>query len=65
MCYILGISYFSRADGIPNLHLIAVIISNVVNIVMDFVYLQVFGMNIGGAALATLTGQILASIFIS
>ena len=65
MCYLLGISYFSRADGMPNLSLIAIIISNGVNIVMDFVYLQVFGMNIGGAALATLTGQILASIFIS
>ena len=65
MCYILGISYFSRADGIPNLPLIAVIISNVVNIVMDFVYLKVFGMNIAGAGLATLTGQILASIYIS
>jgi Na+-driven multidrug efflux pump/anti-sigma regulatory factor (Ser/Thr protein kinase) len=65
MCYILGISYFSRADGMPNLSLIAIIISNVVNIVMDFVYLQFFHMNIGGAALATLTGQILASIFIT
>ena len=27
MCYLLGISYFSRADGIPNLSLIAIIIS--------------------------------------
>ena len=65
MCYILGISYFSRADGMPKLALIAVIISNVVNIVMDFVYLKFFHMNIGGASLATLTGQILASIVIS
>ena len=65
MCYMLGISYFARADGMPKLPLIAVIISNVVNLVMDFVYLQFFDMGISGAALATVTGQVLASIYIS
>ena len=65
MSYILGISYFSRADGMPKLALIAVVISNVTNIIMDFVYLRIFDMGIGGAGLATLTGQILASIFIT
>lgn len=65
MCYMMSISYFARADGIPRLALIAVLITNVVNIVMDFVYLRFFGLGIGGAALATVTGDIMASIVIS
>lgn len=65
MCYMMSVSYFARADGIPRLPLVAVVITNVVNIVMDFVYLKYFGFGIGGAALATVTGDIVASIFIS
>ena len=65
MCYMMSISYFARADGMPRLPFIAVVITNVVNIVMDFVYLQYFGFGVGGAALATVTGDIAASIFIS
>lgn len=65
MCYMMCISYFARADGMPKLPLVAVIITNVINIVMDFVYLKFFGLGIGGAALATVSGDIVASIFIS
>ena len=65
LCYMMGISYFARADGMPRLPLVAVVITNVLNIIMDFAYLKFFGMGIGGAALATVTGDIAAAIFIS
>ena len=64
-CYMMSISYFARADGMPRLPLFAVVITNVVNITLDFVYLKYFGFGIGGAALATVSGDIAASIFIS
>ncbi|WP_406535291.1 MATE family efflux transporter [Methanobrevibacter sp.] len=65
MCYMMSMSYFTRADGMPKMALIAVIITNLVNIAMDFIYIQYLGMGIGGAALATVTGDIAASVFIS
>ncbi len=65
MCYLMSMSYFVRADGMPRLPLIAVIITNLVNITMDFVFIHFFGMGIGGAALATVFGDIVASVVIS
>lgn len=65
MCYTMNMSYFVRADGMPRLALIAIVITNVVNIIMDFVYLKFFNLGIGGAALATVSGDIAASIVIS
>lgn len=65
MCYLMSMSYFVRADGMPRLPLIAVVITNLVNITMDFVYIHFFGMGIGGAALATVSGDIAASVVIS
>lgn len=65
LCYMMSISYFARADGMPKLPLVAVIITNVLNIILDFVYLKFFGMGIGGAALATVSGDIAAAVFIS
>ncbi len=48
--------YFIRAEGKPRLSANILLIANVVNLIMDFVYIGVFGMGVGGAALATLTG---------
>ena len=65
LCYMMSLSYFIRADGIPNLPFKAILLSNVANIVLDFVYIKFLGLGIGGASLATATGYILGSIFIS
>ena len=64
MFVIMGIAYFIRADGKPNLSFFALLIANVVNLIMDFVYILGFGMDIQGAALATVTGYIIGTIFI-
>ena len=65
LCYLMSLSYFVRADGLPNLAFRSILLSNIVNIIMDFVYIQVFGFGIGGAALATVTGYAMGSIYVS
>lgn len=65
LCYLMSLSYFVRADGLPNLAFKSILISNIVNIIMDFVYIKVFGFGIGGAALATATGYAVGSIYVS
>lgn len=65
LCYMMSLSYFIRADGMPNLPFRAILISNIANIILDFVYIKIFGLGVGGAALATVTGYILGSIYIT
>ena len=65
LCYLMSLSYFVRADGLPNLAFQSILISNIVNIIMDVVYIKVFGFGIGGAALATATGYAVGSVYIS
>jgi putative MATE family efflux protein len=61
---LMGIAYFIRADGKPKLSFYALLIANIVNLVMDFFYILVLGMDIQGAALATITGYTVGTIFI-
>ena len=65
LCYMMSLSYFIRADGIPTLPFRAILLANIINICFDFIYIQFFNMGIGGAALATSTGYLTGSIFIS
>lgn len=58
--YVMGLAYFMRADDRATLAFLILLISNTVNLCMDFVYIQGFGMDIRGASLATLTGYIVA-----
>lgn len=51
-----GITYFLRADGFPALASTVLIIANVINLSCDLIYIKCFGMDIRGAALATVTG---------
>jgi len=61
---LMGIAYFIRADGKPRLSFYALLIANVVNLVMDMFYILVLGMDIQGAALATITGYTVGTIFV-
>ncbi len=65
LCYMMCLSYFIRADGIPNLPFRAILLANIVNICCDLLYMGVFKIGLGGAALATSTGYIVGAIFIS
>ena len=52
-----ALNVFIRNDGNPKLAMIAVIVTNLVNIILDYVFMFIFDMGIGGAALATSVGQ--------
>ncbi|WP_405283533.1 MATE family efflux transporter [Methanobrevibacter sp.] len=65
LCYMMSLSYFIRADGIPSLPFRAILVANIVNICFDIIYIKVFGMGLSGAALATSTGYLVGSILIS
>ena len=65
LCYMMSLSYFIRADGIPTLPFRAILIANIVNICCDIIYIKFMGMGLSGAALATSTGYIVGSIIIS
>ena len=65
LCYMMSLSYFIRADGIPTLPFRAILIANIVNICCDIIYIKYVGMGLAGAALATSTGYIVGSLIIS
>ena len=65
LCYMMSLSYFIRADGIPTLPFRAILIANIVNICFDIIYIKFLGMGLSGAALATSTGYLVGSVLIS
>lgn len=65
LCYMMSLSYFIRVDGIPNLPFRAILLSNIINIICDIIFMQYLNMGLAGAAYATVTGYALGSIFIS
>lgn len=58
MLFVPAMVYFIRVDGKPRLSANILLVANVVNLIMDLVYIKVFGMGIDGAALATVTGYV-------
>ena len=65
LCYMMSLSYFIRADGIPTLPFRAILIANIVNISCDIIYIQFFNLGLAGAAYATTTGYLVGAIIIS
>lgn len=61
---ILAFTSFMPAAGYPKESTYLNVISNVANIAMDYVYIRVFHMGVEGAAWATLTGYIIATLIV-
>ena len=59
-----GFTFFIRSDGFPAFASKVLIISNVVNLTMDIVYIRLFGFGIAGAAYATLTGYFVGALMV-
>lgn len=59
---ILTFTSFLPAAGYPGSSMIISVIANVVNILMDYVYIRFFHMGVEGAAWATLTGYLLGAV---
>ena len=58
----MSLSYFIRADGIADLPFRALLVSNVVNIIFDLIFIGVFKLGIPGAAWATIIAQTLSAL---
>ena len=56
MVLILGVVFCLRTDGKAKLASIVLVTANAVNLILDLVYIGIFGMGINGAALATFSG---------
>lgn len=56
--------YFIRTDGRPKFASNIIITANVVNLVMDFVYIGIFHMGIAGSSIATVTGYAVGFIML-
>ncbi len=55
---ILTFAQFLPPAGLPGYATAVNVVANVVNIIMDYVYIHYFGMDVSGAAYATLTGYV-------
>ena len=64
-CFMLVISFFIRSDGFPKMPFYAVLISNVINIILDILFLKVFNWGIASTALASVLGYLVGTIYIS
>ena len=59
-----GMAVFVRSDGLGRLSLAIPIVSNAINLIMDYVFMGLFGFGIGSAAWATNIGFISAIILV-
>lgn len=58
LIFVLTLVSFLSPSGAPALATVVNVIANVVNLIMDYVYITYFDMGVAGAAWATLTGYI-------
>ena len=64
-CYILTLGYFVRSDGYLRLPFIALLISNIANILVSFVLMGMFNFNVEGSEFGSLIGYGLGAAYIS
>ena len=65
LCYIMSLSYFIRTDGFVKLPFRALLLSNLINIIFDIIFISVFNLGIAGAAWATIVGYIFGCAYMS
>jgi len=63
-CVGVGLNNFIRADGFPKTAMITMFIGGIINIILDPVFIYLFGMGMKGAALATIIGQAVSGIWV-
>lgn len=60
----LGLNHFVRADGKPKLAMVTMFVGAGLNIILDPIFIYVFGMGMAGAALATIISQFVSMMWI-
>jgi len=62
--YSMGLNTFITAQGFTKISMLTVVIGAMVNIVLDPVFIFVFGMGVKGAALATILAQTVSAVWV-
>lgn len=60
----IGLSNMARTDGSPNIAMISMIIGAILNTILDPLYIFVFHWGVQGAAIATITSQIIGAVIL-
>lgn len=60
----IGLSNMARTDGSPNIAMISMVTGAILNTILDPVYIFVFHWGVQGAAIATITSQILGAVIL-
>ena len=58
----IGLSNMARTDGNPSLSMYSIVIGAILNTILDPIYIFVFHWGVTGAAIATITSQILSAV---
>lgn len=59
-----GMNPYINAQGFPRIGMMSVVIGAIANLILDPIFIFVFGLGINGAAIATVIAQILSAIFV-
>ena len=65
MCYMACVAYFIKSYGFIKLQFWAFLISNIVNMICDIIFMKYLNLGIIGAGLATSVGFIISAIYIT
>lgn len=60
----IGLSNMARTDGSPNVAMYSMLAGAVLNTILDPIYIFVFGWGVKGAAIATITSQIIGALIL-
>ncbi len=60
----LGLSNMARCDGAPKVAMYSMVVGAIVNTILDPIYIFVFHWGVAGAAIATITSQIIGAIIL-
>ena len=63
-CFVSIITQFIRVDGQAKFATLILVVATLVNVILDFIFLEYFHMGVPGAALASLIGYIVASLIV-
>ena len=59
-----GMNNFVRAEGSPRMAMVTMLISAIVNIVLDYIFIFPLGMGVAGAAWATIIAQAISALWV-
>lgn len=60
----IGLSNMARTDGSPNVAMYSMLAGAILNTILDPIYIFVFGWGVKGAAIATITSQIIGAVIL-